>query len=86
MKKNQIILGISGILAILLTSVTGCGSGKGDSGGTNQNSSVTRELLSGTGTASGTGVTAKTWKLIAIHGNANYNGTGGRSDLPCCTR
>lgn len=51
----------------LMLALTGCGGGGGEE------SDITRELLAGTD--------QRTWKLVAIRGNANYE--GGSADTPC---
>ncbi|WP_309716749.1 hypothetical protein [Armatimonas sp.] len=54
---------------LALMTLVGCGGGSGDS----ETGDVTRNLLAGT--------TEKTWRLVAIKGNATY--TGGGVDTPC---
>jgi hypothetical protein len=67
--KNKIILGL---VVLSLTTLMGCGSGGGGGGG-NQEPEITRELLAGSD--------LKQWFLVAIRGNANYEGGG--VDRPC---
>ena len=52
----------------LMLALTGCGGGNSDG-----ESDITRELLAGTD--------QRTWRLVAIRGNATY--TGGGVDVPC---
>jgi hypothetical protein len=54
---------------LALTVLAGCGGG----GDNDSNSEISRELLAGT--------TERTWKLVAIRGNANYEGNS--TDAPC---
>ena len=55
--------------ALALVSLTGCGGG----GGGSDTGDATRELLAGT--------SEKTWRLVTIRGNANYEKSG--ADVPC---
>jgi hypothetical protein len=57
--------------ALMMLALTGCGGGSGSDDGVN--SEITRELL--------TGGSVRTWKLVSIRGNANYEGSG--VDIPC---
>ncbi len=56
--------------ALMMLALMGCGGGNGGGG---ENSEITRELL--------TGGSVRTWKLVSIRGNANYE--GGSVDTPC---
>jgi hypothetical protein len=69
------------LLALALTCAvfSGCG-GSGKSTWTAPD--LSRALLDGGGTASGAGVTTRTWRIVAISGNQNYVG-GSSADLPC---
>jgi hypothetical protein len=70
LRKTRFILRISSIFILSALSLIGCGSG---GGGNNAQPAVSRELLAGT--------TERSWKLVVIRGNANYEGGG--VDTPC---
>ena len=65
--------------AFLSLVLVGCGGGGNSGDGTTD---VTRTLLDGGGAASGSGVTTKTWRIVAISGNQNYPGTGADQACP----
>ena len=67
-----------GATATVLLSLALVGCGGGNDGDATE---VTRALLDGGGASSGAGVTTKTWRIVAVAGNHNYNGTG--EDQPC---
>ena len=69
------------VVALSGLSLVGCGGGGGSS---TASGTVTRALLDGGGATSGTGVTTKTWRVVAISGNHNYPSSG--ADLPCPTK
>ena len=61
-------------------SLVGCGGGSGS--GSTTSDAVTRALLDGGGATSGTGVTTKTWRVVAISGNHNYPSSGADQTCP----
>ena len=72
MNRNIWACGLLATAMITGLALSGCGEGDATSA-----SSITRELFAGAGPASGSGVTTKYWKVVAIKGNSKYQTISG---------